>query len=368
MRIAIFHELPKGGAERAVMEISRGLRNRKIIVDLFTTRKFDVKKNKSIFSKIHTYKFEEKEWKGRNWKRRLYKDAIEMLKLYFVHKKIARDINNGKYDFAIVNASQFIETPFVLRFLKVPSIFYCHDPHDRLIYDPLSKIPKDLSFIRKTYEKAIRVLRRLLDKENFSKAKIILANSQYSKGMIRKTYGRKSTVSYLGVDHKIFSPGKKDKLYDVLFVGSTFALDGFDLFLKVVNLLPKDVKVRSLLADMEWIPDDITMRNLYRSSKIVLSLGVREPFGLVPLEAMACKVPVIAINEAGYKETVIDNRSGYLLSRDPVAIAEKINKLLLDKKLIYRIGNDARKYILENWTWKKSSDSMYKILLKELSN
>lgn len=366
MRIAIFHELPKGGAERAVIEISKGLKSRGVAVDLFTTRAFDSKKNKNIFNKIYTYKFQEKEWKGKNWKRRFYKDTFEMFNLYLLHKKIAQDINNNRYNFVIVNASEFIETPFVLRFLKIPSLFYCHDPHDRLIYDPLSKIPENLGSIRKTYEKTNRFLRKMLDKKNFSKAKIILANSKYTKHMIKKTYGRESIVSYLGVDAKVFSPGKNEKRYDVLFVGSTFKLDGFDLFLEVTKLLPKKVKAKSLLADMEWVRSDISMRDFYRSAKIVLSFGVREPFGLVPLESMSCGTPVIAINEAGYKETIINNKTGYLLPRNPNIIAGKIKELLSDRKLIAQMGSNARKHVLGNWTWRKSADNIYEILLKEL--
>lgn len=366
MRIAIFHELPKGGAEKAVIEISKGLKSRGIAVDLFTTRALD-SRNKHIFRKINLYKFQEKVWKGNNWKRKFYKDTYEMWKLYYLHKKIAKDINKGKYDFAIINASEFIETPFVLRFLKIKSIFYCHDPHDRLIYDPLSKIPEHLDIVRKTYERLFRFLRKKWDKKNFSSADLILANSKYTKRIIKKTYGKESVVLYLGVDENLFSPDKKQKLFDVLFVGSTFKLDGFDLFLEVAKLLPKKVRAKSLLADMEWVSNDIVMRDLYRNAKIVLSFGVREPFGLVPLEAMSCGVPVVAINEAGYKETIIDNETGYLLPRNANIIAEKIKELLTDRKLIAQMGNNASKHVLKNWTWKKSSDNMYKILLQELS-
>lgn len=358
----MFHELPKGGAEKAVHEIAKGLREKAAIVDLFTTGENVPPITQTIFNEVFFYKLIPKAWQGHNWKRRLYKDTFEMYHLYLLHKKIAMDINKGSYDVIFVNASQFIEAPFVLRFLKRPSVFYAHDPHYRLIYDPLSEIPENLDTGRQLYEKLNRFIRKILDRQNFNKAKVILANSKYTKQMIRKTYGRKSIVAYLGVDTKFFFPAKKKKLYDVLFVGSTSELDGFRLFLDVAKYLPRNIRVRSILAEMEWISSPRAMRDIYQSSKVVLALGVREPFGLVPLEAAACGVPVIAVDEAGYKESIVDGKTGYLLRREPKIIAAKLKVLLANPQKISEMGKNARLHVVQNWTWKKSVDAIYSIL------
>ena len=46
-----------------------------------------------------------------------------------------------------------------------------------------------------------------------------------------------------------------------------------------------------------------------------------EHFGIVPLEAMACSRPVIAVNSGGPRETVVHGRTGLLCTADPLAFA-----------------------------------------------
>lgn len=363
----MFHELPKGGGERAVYEISKGIKKKGVIIDLYTTHDKD-NIPLGIFNKTYAFRFPVKNWQSGNWKRRLYKDTFEILKLYFLHKKIANDIDKRKYDFAFINSSQFIENPFILRFLKTKTVMYCHDPHDRLIYDPINKIPQNLGIGRNIYEKSFRLLRKINDKKNINHANFLLANSKYTRQIIKKTYSLESEVAYLGVNEKDFFPEKYKKEYDILFIGSTSKLDGFDLFLEVARSLPKNIRARSVLAEQEWISGKEALRRIYSESKITLSLAAREPFGLIPLEAMSCGVPVIAVNEAGYKESVVNNKTGYLVKRDSREIANKIISLLKNDSKRIEMGIDARREVLYKWTWKKSTNQIYDFLLRNLNN
>ena len=67
--------------------------------------------------------------------------------------------------------------------------------------------------------------------------------------------------------------------------------------------------------------------NSYSKALVVLYTPIREMFGIVPIEAMAAGVPVIATNEGGPKETIIDGKTGYLVDSNEDHIAEKINQL-----------------------------------------
>ncbi len=58
-------------------------------------------------------------------------------------------------------------------------------------------------------------------------------------------------------------------------------------------------------------PDDETVRDLYRSCRALLFPG-EEDFGLVPVEAMACGRPVVALGRGGASETVVDGHTGVL--------------------------------------------------------
>jgi glycosyltransferase involved in cell wall biosynthesis len=83
-----------------------------------------------------------------------------------------------------------------------------------------------------------------------------------------------------------------------------------------------------------------------------------EPFGLVPLEAMACGKAVIGVSEGGVKETVLDSITGKLTSRNSRKFAKAIEELLGDNELRLAFGHEARKYVLQNWTWEKSTKEL----------
>jgi D-inositol-3-phosphate glycosyltransferase len=73
----------------------------------------------------------------------------------------------------------------------------------------------------------------------------------------------------------------------------------------------------------------VDMPALLRSADLVVCSPWYEPFGIVPLEAMACGVPVVASAVGGILDTVVDGVTGRLVTpRDPVALAEVIGPLL----------------------------------------
>jgi type III pantothenate kinase len=68
-----------------------------------------------------------------------------------------------------------------------------------------------------------------------------------------------------------------------------------------------------------------------RSADVVVSVPWYEPFGIVPLEAMACGVPVVASAVGGMIDTVVDGVTGvHVPPRDPDRLADALNTLLGD--------------------------------------
>ncbi len=107
---------------------------------------------------------------------------------------------------------------------------------------------------------------------------------------------------------------------------------------------------------------DNELVKIYNNAKILVALNSNEPFGLIPLEAMACGIPVIAVDEGGYKESVVHEKTGYLIPRDYKKIIDKINFLLSHSNKRLKMGIEARKYVVNNWTWEKSVKSLGKII------
>jgi D-inositol-3-phosphate glycosyltransferase len=74
------------------------------------------------------------------------------------------------------------------------------------------------------------------------------------------------------------------------------------------------------------------MASWYRSADVVVAAPWYEPFGLTPLEAMACGVPVIATAVGGLTDTVVDGLTGDLVPpRDPRRLGVAIRGLLDDR-------------------------------------
>ena len=64
-----------------------------------------------------------------------------------------------------------------------------------------------------------------------------------------------------------------------------------------------------------------------------------EPFGLAPLEANACGLPVIAVAEGGVRETVVDQvNPGSLVENNPAAMAEALRASPSDPSLARKLG------------------------------
>lgn len=366
MRIAFFHELPDGGAKIAVHEIAKALKSSHTI-DLFYV---DSQKEKGIDELYHNVKFfsfTPKVWSGKNWRVRLYKDTIELLSLRILHKKIADAIDKENYDFVFINASKYIEAPYILRFLKTKKIFYCHDPHYRFLYESILSMSKDISFGKYYYEKVNRFIRKNIDRKNFFAIDCIVANSRYAQRMIKQSYDRDSKVAYLGVDETFFLPKKIKKEIDILYVGSYDPVDGYELLVRATKYFRRKLVIKAIMKETEWI-DRQELVDLYNRSRIVVCLGVNEPFGLVPLEAMACSIPVIAVAEGGYTETVIDQRTGILIPRDDKILYEAIKTLLDNTNLQKTMGVEGRKEIMNNWTWNENVNKLLTVIKSCLKN
>ncbi|NEY35116.1 glycosyltransferase [Streptomyces sp. PRKS01-65] len=115
--------------------------------------------------------------------------------------------------------------------------------------------------------------------------------------------------------------------------------------------------------------DPHDMPALIRSADLVLCTPVYEPFGIVPLEAMACGVPVLATDVGGHRDSVADGVTGRLVPpQDPGAIAEAARALLADEGLRRRYGTAGRERVLAHYTWRRVADGAEQVYRQTLAD
>ncbi|MBB2911329.1 glycosyltransferase involved in cell wall biosynthesis [Streptosporangium becharense] len=91
---------------------------------------------------------------------------------------------------------------------------------------------------------------------------------------------------------------------------------------------------------------------LMRAASAVVSVPWYEPFGIVPLEAMACGVPVVASAVGGHLDTVLPGVTGLLVPpRDPEALGCALRHLLADPLLTAAYGAAAAERARSRYGW-----------------
>lgn len=94
------------------------------------------------------------------------------------------------------------------------------------------------------------------------------------------------------------------------------------------------------------------LRYYYSAADLFISTPWYEPFGITPIEAMACGTPVIGSSVGGIKFTVRDGETGYLVPpKDPWALSERIEHCLARPRLLPRLGAQAVRRVHESFTW-----------------
>ena len=160
----------------------------------------------------------------------------------------------------------------------------------------------------------------------------------------------------------------------VLAAGRLVPRKGFDDLIRAVARLPHTELVvlggsghepegRRLLdlAGQLGIPDRVVlpgsvpaeeMPRWYRSADVVACTPWYEPFGLTPLEAMACGVPVVTYAVGGLRESVVDGLTGLQVTPGDVsALADALGRVCADRDLRERLARAASHRVRAHYSW-----------------
>lgn len=367
MRIAVFHNLPKGGAKRVLYELIKRL-SKSNEIDLYTTN--EAEKDFLPLDKFVNNKYVVSIDLSENFIRLqkfILKDLPE------IHKKVAYNIDSKNYDVVFVNHDFFTKAPYILRFLKTPSLYLCHES-PREFYENRSLFSTNMKY------KLVNFLRLPLKKADYINARsadVLVTNSNFSKKRLQEIYKRKFKMLKHGVDAGVFKYKKIKRSNYFLTVGALAIFKGHDFLIDAILKLPirfrfplvivadggRDksfiLKKAKRLSVKIILKKDLSNSNLidfYNRAKLFLFASHDEPLGLCVLEAMACGCPVVAVSEGGLKEIITNKFQGYLVKRDTDEFAKAINRAMehdYDEKTI-------RNYIKKNWSWEKAGSQLDK--------
>ena len=141
---------------------------------------------------------------------------------------------------------------------------------------------------------------------------------------------------------------------------------GRDLYKKKLVRLSEQYRLSKQIRFIDHCKD---MALAYKVSDIVVSASTEpEAFGRVAVEAQSMEKPIIASDIGGSKETIVDEKTGFLYEAgDAKSLSNKILKILyMDETLLKSIGAQGRKNIVQKFNVEKmcfSTYSEYKRLL-----
>ena len=125
-------------------------------------------------------------------------------------------------------------------------------------------------------------------------------------------------------------------------------------------LTPEIARLRAVAAEA-GVADRVTftgrrsrelLKLYYSAADAFVTTPWYEPFGMTPVEAMACGTPVVGARVGGIKYSVLDGFTGYLVPpNDPLALADRLNEICCSRRLAERLSSVAvrRAYALFRW-------------------
>ncbi len=316
MKIAVFHNFMDniGGAEIVALALTKGLS-----ADLYTTNIDRDKIEKMGYGNIlpNIYSI------GTVPKNAPFRQQLTFWKFSQLNLK-------KKYDFYII-AGDWAMSGCVN---NKPNLWYAHSPLNELWAFKDYVRNQVIEGWKKPFFDVWVWFNRRLNKKYVNHAQIIICNSKNTQQRVKNIYNRKAgvlnppvdTAKYFSNPHKGYwlsvnrlTKAKRIELQmhafaqipeeNLIIVGSyEKGSKPFEKYKKFIGeIKPPNVKI------INWATDE-ELKELYANCIGLITTSIDEDFGMAPVEAMAAGKPVIAPNEGGYKETLVDDVTGKLIS------------------------------------------------------
>jgi len=244
-------------------------------------------------------------------------------------------INVRGYDLVITSSHSVAKN--VLTFPHQFHICYCHTPM-RYAWDLYFDYMKNMGYKKFIFAPVMNYI-RLWDKAGSDRVDLFIANSQHTQKRIKKYYGKEGVVLYppVGISQTLPVVSKDD--YYVT-IGRFVSYKRIDIIIRAFNRMagkklvvigdgPEGKKLKRIANNniifAGYLDKNKLINVLARAKGFVFA--AEEDFGIAPVEAQACGVPVIAYGRGGVLETVVNGRTGlYFYEQTENAIVEAIER------------------------------------------
>lgn len=247
----------------------------------------------------------------------------------------------------------------------------------------------DFQFLKGFDRLIYEVKCRLIGRDILTKNDKIIATSKINKDILVKKFKvppSKIFVIPYGVDHTLFTHQKDGNLFKNKFnIESDYILcvsrlekeKGIPILLRAYSKiyhkhpkvrlviigegsqrnrlirLSKKLKISDGVSFLGQIPHGGLLASAYAGARIFVLSSIKEPFGIVLLEAMASGTPIIASNDGGFAPEIIKQYNNGLLfdSGNDVALASKILFMLKNPEISKNMANRLRGDNLNRFKW-----------------
>jgi len=270
---------------------------------------------------------------------------------------------------------------------RKPSVWFAAEPL-RMLYDlrhhvpagddavPVHLYPKpDYDYVRGSELDVLLQLIETVDSEcHFDR---LATNSRATGKYLENVYGKSADiVAYPGVRPagRYVPPGSLDR---ILFVGRLWRHKRVELLVKAMALVGASRQLtivgdgperaglqrlaRRLGVDRRvTFAGDVTVaerERLYRECAVCVYTPLREPFGMVPLEAAAAGRAVVATSGGGYEE-ILNDEAARFVPADESKVAAAVEEILSTPGLAEAMGRAGRRRVAP-YTWDRTADDLF---------
>jgi len=258
-------------------------------------------------------------------------ESLDWLKSWIVEALLSRNSKKTPSFMGIVlNFSNTIVVP--------SKCWYAQGPPTITLKNIKETLPSHYKLVYISSSKCLEFLDEKITRKFAKNSEMVVANSNYLKGVYDSFGVKVSRVIYPPLDLQVFHPQRSqlDSEYILTYFGKEMKLS---IIKKLADSGIKIAVFGGKLAAPKWIIKHPKIRflgrisneeliDLYSNALFTVCPFLDEPFGYIPIESMACGTPVLTFNKQGPSETVQDEITGWLAETDEelIKLALRISK------------------------------------------